>query len=211
MGRSGIVDTVERTAEVGGKIIQRPAYLKNRWQAFLFWRTLMKIKNEKGFTLIELMVVLVIIIVVIGLGIAAYFANLPHLRFTSARRDFIDDFRMSQQKAARANRMVRMTIRTASTYEIVQIEGDRDPVGAIVNDINIKAVDLGARYRNTINLTGFAVNDSIIFGRLGDVVSNDLGPGVVGSCDGDPFVVIQRGAAESSRICMSSSGRISTE
>lgn len=172
----------------------------------------MKIKNENGFTLIELMVVLVIIIVIIGLGIAMYFANLPHLRLTSARRDFIDDFKMAQQVAARANRMVRMTVRTASTYEIVQIEGDMDPIGGIVNDVNIKAVDIGARYKNVINLNGFTVNDSIIFGRLGEVMSNDLGPGVVGICGGEPSVVMQRAdGSESSRICINNSGRIWVE
>ncbi len=207
---------VERTAEVGGKIIQRPAYLKNRWQAFLFWRTLMKIKNEKGFTLIELMVVIVIIVIVIGLGIAMYFANLPHLRLSAATRGFKDDIARAQQIAAKENATVRVTLTSNTSYEVVKITDVQDvPCAPLINDVNIKTVDLANQYRNAVRIGSIITPcvDSLIFGKLGAVESSatsfTIAPEVPDVCGGEFRVNIDRAdGLETMRVCINNSGRV---
>lgn len=171
----------------------------------------MKIKNEKGFTLIELMVVLVIIIVVIGLGIAAYFANLPHLRFTSATRDFVNNLRMAQQIAAKENSRVRVTFRTTTSYEVVKIVGDQDPIGFVANDVTIKTVDIGAQYKNTVQLQTPLANNNIVFGRLGAVDTSTFTFTTIAdpNCPSEFMVGIERSdGSEARNVCINNSGRI---
>ncbi len=180
----------------------------------------MKIKNEKGFTLIELMIVLVIIIVVIGLGIAAYFANLPHLRLTSATRGFRDDLMRAQQLAAKENTAVRVTLTSITTYEIVRITGAQDPLCApLIDDVNIKTVDLANQYRNAVRINSLInpCGDSLFFGRLGSVeggaTSFDISiEAPFDYCNGEFRVNIQRADAslETMRVCINNSGRIRT-
>lgn len=175
----------------------------------------MKIKNENGFTLIELMVVLVIIIVVLGLGIAMYFANLPHLRLTAATRGFKDDLLRAQQLAAKENATVRVTQTSATSYEVVRITGAQDaPCAALVDDVNIKTVDLASQYKNAVSIGSYTAPcvQSLIFGKLGSV---DASSSFTKAGGGDPncpneFIVdIQRAdASETMRICINTSGRI---
>ena len=175
----------------------------------------MKIKNENGFTLIELMVVLVIIIVVIGLGIAMYFANLPHIRLTSATRGFKDDLIRAQSIAARENARVRVTFTTNGSYEVVRIVGDQDPLCApLITDINIKTVDLVNQYRNTVSVGTFTAcgAQTVVFGRLGAVDNITFTPAIeapVDYCNGEFRVNIQRAdGSETMRVCINNAGRI---
>ncbi|MBI3354688.1 MAG: prepilin-type N-terminal cleavage/methylation domain-containing protein [Nitrospirae bacterium] len=175
----------------------------------------MKIKNENGFTLIEMMVVLVIIIVLIGLGISAYFANLPHLRLAAATRGFKDDLMRAQQIAAKENARVRVTFTTNGSYEIVRITGDQDaPCAALVDDVNIKTVDLANQYKNAVTVGTFTACglQTVVFGRLG-AVDNSTFTTVIEApdyCNGEFRVNIQRADAslETMRVCINNAGRV---
>lgn len=172
----------------------------------------MKIKKENGFTLIELMVVLVIIIVVIGLGISAYFANLPHLRLGAATRGFRDDLMRAQQFAAKENRTVRVTQVSATSYEIVRITGAQDaPCAALVDDVNVKTVDLANQYKNTVTIGSYTAPcaQSLVFGKLG-AIENSATTFVTGATCGTEFRVdIQRAdGTETMSICINNEGRI---
>ncbi len=175
----------------------------------------MKIKNEKGFTLIELMVVIVIIIVVIGLGIAMYFANLPHLRLSAAARGFKDDIMRTQSIAARENAAVRVTQTTATSYEIVRITGDQDaPCAPLVDDINVKTVDLANQYKNAVKIgtfTGCGLQ-TIVFGRLGAVDTSTFPTAAetpIDYCNGEYRVNFAKADdSETMRVCINNSGRI---
>ncbi len=175
----------------------------------------MKIKNEKGFTLIELMVVIVIIIVVLGLGITMYFANLPHLRLAATTRGFKDDLIRAQQIAAKENATVRVTQVSATSYEVVRITGTQDaPCAALVDDINIKTVDLANQYKNAVSIGSYTAPcvQSLIFGKLGavDASSTFTTAGALDpNCPNEFIVDVQRAdGSETMRICINNSGRI---
>lgn len=168
--------------------------------------------NEKGFTLIELIVVMVVIIVAIGVGISSYIASLPHLRLVAATRDFVGDLRYAQQIAAKENRTVRLTLRTATTYEIVRIAVNEDPFGALVDDVSVKTVDLNAKYEATVQFGGVINNNSIYFGKLGAVDTSTFTTAVeapVDYCGGEFRANIDRvDGLESKRVCINNGGRI---
>jgi prepilin-type N-terminal cleavage/methylation domain-containing protein len=172
----------------------------------------MKIKNEKGFTLIELMVVIVIIIVVLGLGITMYFANLPHLRLAATTRGFKDDLIRAQQFAAKENRTVRVTQVSATSYEIVRITGTQDaPCAALVDDINVKTVDLANQYKNAVTIGSYTAPcaQSLIFGKLGAVESSASNFAAPPECGGEFGVNFQRpDGSETISVCINNSGRI---
>ncbi len=174
----------------------------------------MKIKNEKGFTLIEMMIVLVIITIVSGLSISAYFANLPHLRLVSATRDFVNNIRLAQQIAAKENRTVRLTLRSTTNYEIVRITGNQDPVCApLVDDVNIKTVDIGEEYKKAVQIGGSDPCDSLVFGKLGALESTassfTFAAAADANCPSEFVVNLQRAdGTETKMICINSAGRI---
>ena len=164
-----------------------------------------------GFTLIELMVVLVIIIVVIGLGTVMYFANLPHLRLTSATRGFKDDLVRAQAIAAKGNRTVRVTQTSATSYEIVQIIGAQEPCGALVDDINVKTVDLANQYKNVVKIGSYtaACAQSLVFGKLGAVESTASNFATPVECGGEFGINIAKtDDSETMSVCINNSGRI---
>lgn len=169
--------------------------------------------NEKGFTLIELIVVMVVIIVAIGVGISSYIASLPHLRLVAATRDFVGDLRYAQQIAAKENRTVRLTIRTATTYEIVKIEVNEDAIGALVDDVSIKTVDIDTKYGGVVQFGGIINNNSIYFGKLGAVDKSTFTAYPIGSgsvCEGEFGVDIPRtDGLENKMVCINNGGRIS--
>jgi prepilin-type N-terminal cleavage/methylation domain-containing protein len=61
------------------------------------------LRDKRGVTLLELMVVLAIIGVLMGIGIPSYYAMLPHLRVRGASRDVAEALQIARMKAVAMN------------------------------------------------------------------------------------------------------------
>ncbi len=57
------------------------------------------IKSQKGFSLIEVMIVMAVMVILSGLASVSFISQLPHHRLNSAARDLISDLRWARQLA----------------------------------------------------------------------------------------------------------------
>jgi len=145
--------------------------------------------NEKGLTLIELVVVLVIVAILAGLLVPNVGTWLPNYRLRSATRDIVSTMRTAQMKAVSTNSQYRVNFDVAGNGYILQYQTTS---GLWVND--------GA----THNLpTGITFKDAD-FGSASQAVFNSNATSSAGS------VTLQNRKGAMQRISLTSStGRVS--
>ena len=79
--------------------------------------------GSRGFTIIELMVVIFIAAVLMGIGMPGFFKWLPSLRLSSGARQIASDSQLARMKAISQNTRYRLNFQTASTY-IFEVDND---------------------------------------------------------------------------------------
>lgn len=95
--------------------------------------------DNRGFTLTELMVVVVIAGVMATIAIPSYISYLPHLRLNAATRDLISDLRLARQLAVSKNTPYTVDFvsskryqitggTTVKTVDLVNVDIDDDPL-----------------------------------------------------------------------------------
>jgi len=77
--------------------------------------------GRAGFTLLELLIVLMISTIVIGVAVPPLSSAVKATRLETARQKFIGDMRLARTEAIRRNRTVDVTTTGASTYTIEYI------------------------------------------------------------------------------------------
>ncbi|HET6466297.1 MAG TPA: GspH/FimT family pseudopilin [Nitrospiria bacterium] len=77
------------------------------------------LSNQKGFTLVELMVTVSIVIILAAVGVGTFFNSLPRYRLNAAARDLVSNMRMARQTAATQNTPYSIQFLTTTTYSIL--------------------------------------------------------------------------------------------
>jgi type IV fimbrial biogenesis protein FimT len=81
--------------------------------------TMLKIhRQQKGVTLVELLVVTVIIAIVAGIGIPNMIDYMPRIRLNGAARQIMTDMVVTRMNAVRQNTRAEIKFNTSGTYEI---------------------------------------------------------------------------------------------
>lgn len=111
-------------------------------------------KNQKGITLIELIIVMVIIAIgttLLAPGIGTW---MPHYRLRSSTRDIVSMMRVAQIKAISNNLQYRLSFNTANRNYILQY---RDTSGTWINESEVKNLESGVQFNTTFagNLATF--------------------------------------------------------
>jgi len=121
-----------------------------------------RIKNKKGVSLIELLIVISIIAVMGGIAAPSFFSYQRTLRLRSASRQLASDIRFARQLAISKNTSHRLCFNgTTSQYDIYQNNA--------CNGTKVKTVDLAQAYTGVTRTGGAALT----FNPVGAVTPAD--------------------------------------
>jgi prepilin-type N-terminal cleavage/methylation domain-containing protein len=162
-------------------------------------------KNDKGFSLIELMVVIGIVAILGAIGIPSMVSWLQNKGLQSAARDLYSNMRKAQSIAVKNNRNCAISFNGTTGYSVyVDLDKDykHDPGEEII------AQATWSQYRN-VSLNGgvdFAVNGS---GQPTVAFRPNLIPLEAGNVDGDGTISLMNDKSRKADIAITVSGNIS--
>jgi general secretion pathway protein H len=121
--------------------------------------------NEKGITLLELIIVMVIIAIGAVLTAPNIGGWLPNLRLRSATRDVASVLRLAQIKAVSSNTPYRVVFDTANESYVIQYQ---DTGGGFVTDGGTQSLPTGIKFNTTFagNITTFLPNSTATDGDI---------------------------------------------
>ena len=125
--------------------------------------------NQKGVTLMELIVVMVIIAIGAALTVPNIGGWLPNYRLRSAARDVASTLRFAQIKAVSSNTTYQVVFDTANDSYIIQY---LDTGGGWVNDGETQTLPAGVKFNTTFgNVASFSSNSTVA--NSGDINLNN--------------------------------------
>jgi type II secretion system protein H len=115
---------------------------------------LLPMKKDKGFTLLEMLVVVAIIGIVSAIAVPNMFSFAAGMRLRSASRDLYSNFQMARIKAIRLN--TRLAIRfTTSEYQVgVCKDNDEYCASGFLTSPPVKTVNMSQEYPG-VSITNF--------------------------------------------------------
>jgi prepilin-type N-terminal cleavage/methylation domain-containing protein len=124
--------------------------------------TAMHLRDNRGVTLNELMIVLAIIAITSAIMLPMYIANLPGMRLEGASRDMLVDLPLARSLAVANNTAFLVCFDTATSYTIAREDGDPTDCSQVE-----KAVDL------TLDYTGVEIGVGAVGSACPDAPSVD--------------------------------------
>lgn len=147
-------------------------------------------KNESGYSLIELLIVLAIIAVLTGLAQASFTAQLPHLRLSHAARTLVSDLRWARQLAVASGQPVSVVLDIEQDrYQIERQSQPGIPIGW-VRDLQDRGQGFGE-----IDLVSSSGGRAIAFQPNG--ISTDM-----------TTIILKNGGKEQRQITVAITGRV---
>lgn len=147
-------------------------------------------KNESGYSLIELLIMLAIIAVLTGLAQASFTAQLPHLRLNHAARTLVSDLRWARQLAIASGQPVSVVLDIErDRYQIEHQSQPGIPIGW-VRDLQDRGQGFGE-----IDLVSSSGGRAIAFQPNG--ISTDM-----------TTIIFKNGGKEQRQITVAITGRV---
>ena len=120
--------------------------------------------NESGFTLMELILVLVVMGIVAAIAIPAFMGLLPAMRLNGAARQVMGDLMNARMEAVKQNNQFKIFVLNNHEYLILD-DNDNDGIDDGGTETS-RTVDIQSNYSDvTINYTGSA--PTVTFGPKG--------------------------------------------
>lgn len=124
-------------------------------------------RKDKGFTLVEMMVVIGIMAIVSAIAIPNFFSFAAGMKLRSASRDLYSNFQQARMKAIRHN--TRWAIRfTASGYQMENCGADND---CTADNIIVKTVNMSKEYPGVAITTSPNANKLVEFNSEGNTIN----------------------------------------
>ena len=169
-----------------------------------FMRTMRTMKNQKGITATEVIIVMAIVTILSGIGLGTYASNLSRYRFNAAARDLVSDMRLARSEAAKDNWQYALRIDTAKSYEVIR--GDQPWLQSSVSFTSLVSQDnWQAEGRSDISWSVPTLMP--VFQPDGTITSWNSTTGTISSLPPEPLI-LQNGQGDIKTINMSRFGRI---
>jgi len=102
-----------------------------------------RLRDKKGFTMIELLIVVAIIAVMAAIAIPNIISWIPTMRVNSAARDIVSEMQLARMKAVSERNNYVITFDTSTNQYSIYDDGDND--GAEASEL-VKTVDVDTDY-----------------------------------------------------------------
>ena len=102
-----------------------------------------RLRDKKGFTMIELLIVVAIIAVTAAIAIPNIISWIPTMRVNSAARDIVSEMQLARMKAVSERNNYVITFDTSTNQYSIYDDGDND--GAEASEL-VKTVDVDTDY-----------------------------------------------------------------
>ena len=101
-------------------------------------KTVSRINNSRGYTLIEIIIVIVLISIIVAIAIPNLLAYMPKSRLNGATRVVAGDLMATRMDAVKMNRTVKLEYLDTQTYKIAYM--------GTSSEVILKALDLSGEY-----------------------------------------------------------------
>ena len=184
--------------------------------------------NKKGFTLVEVMVVVAILGIIAAIGTTGVIRSLPTMRLKSAARDIFSASMQAKAEAVRRGENVTILFDTANNSYLMFLDRRADKAAAVTNDNEILNPSANADENETVLLAATPLpprvtfdpslhadgvsfaNNALVFSPRGSplhAITGGLGGGTVGlrAVDSSGATVRQR------TVVVSTAGRVNMD
>lgn len=144
------------------------------------------LRNQKGYTLTELMVVVAIVGVVAAMAVPTYLSYLPHLRLNAAVRDIVSYIRSARAQAAVKGRNIQLNLIIgnypgADTIQLLDSTTGTPLIGnPVATPFNVDIYGVTFNNGNPQRLNGNSATawgtDQIVFTPVGSVINANGSP-----------------------------------
>ena len=113
---------------------------------------LKKLNNALGFTLVELMVVLVVIIIGTSIAVVTFQNRAPYYRLKGSTREVLQLMQLAQSTAIRKNTLLRIALTSNTNFHFQQFtSGAFADITDETNRLGLASIALGNGIRFTVN------------------------------------------------------------
>ena len=168
--------------------------------------------NKKGFTLVEVVVVVAILGIIAAIGTTGVLRSLPAMRLKSAARDIFSASMQAKAEAVRRGENVTILFDTANNTWLMFLDSDNDEVADAGETVLLAATPLPPRvtFDPSLHADGVSfANNALVFSPRGIPVGagGGLGGGTVGlrAVDSSGATVRQR------TVVVSTAGRVNMD
>jgi type IV fimbrial biogenesis protein FimT len=122
--------------------------------------------NQKGFTLIEMMIAVVILSLMLALAMPSYSVWIQNTRIRSAAESFVSGLQLARNEAVRRNSNVRFVVGTGSAWTVSCTAVTPGCVSADVTAIQVRSIKEGSSSDVTVVASDGATITFDSFGRM---------------------------------------------
>ena len=151
-------------------------------------------RQEKGFTIVEVLIVIAVIGVLAAFAIPNFLNWLPKMRVNSAARNLVSEMQLTRMQAVSERNNYVITFNVGSNQYSIYDDDDNDgaEAGELVKTVNIGTDNPGIQFgyiSGTQKPTGGSITTAVAFGSTSSPIRETFKPNGAASLSGSVYLI----------------------